>query len=71
MNMNILEELQSLDLNERYRPLAVPVFRAAAVGMCLAAIVATVAGLYMFVYQEKMPVLEKCRSRRNRTSRHL
>jgi type IV pilus assembly protein PilO len=55
MNMNILEELQSLDTNDIGRwPF---LFRASAV--VLAGIAAAVAGLYMFVYQEKIPLLEK------------
>ena len=53
--MNFLEELQSLDFNDIGRwPF---VYRAAAVG--LAGLVATIAGIYLFVYEEKMPVLEK------------
>ena len=52
---NLLEELQSLDMNDIGRwPF---VFRAAAVA--IAGVVATIAGLYLFVYQEKMPLLEK------------
>jgi type IV pilus assembly protein PilO len=55
MNMNILEELQSLDTNDIGRwPFF---FRAGAV--VLAGIAAAIAGLYMFVYQEKIPLLEK------------
>ena len=55
MNMNILEELQSLDTNDIGRwPF---LFRAGAV--VLAGIAAAIAGLYMFVYQEKIPLLEK------------
>lgn len=53
--MNYIEELQRLDTNDIGRwPF---VFRAAAVG--IVAVVATVAGLYLFVYQEKVPLLEK------------
>ncbi|MDB4307958.1 type 4a pilus biogenesis protein PilO [Gammaproteobacteria bacterium] len=53
--MNILEELQSLDLNDIGRwPF---VFRAAAVA--IAGVVAMSAGLYLFVYEEKMPILEQ------------
>ena len=56
--MNIVEELQSLDLNDIGRwPF---IFRAAAVG--IAAVIATAAGLYLFVYEEKIPVLEKAES---------
>lgn len=53
--MNLLEELQNLDLNDIGRwPF---VFRAAAVA--LVAVIATIAGLYLFVYEEKIPVLER------------
>lgn len=53
--MNFLDELQSLDFNDIGRwPF---VYRVAAVA--LAGVVATVAGLYLFVYEEKMPLLEK------------
>ncbi len=53
--MNFLDELQSLDFNDIGRwPF---VYRVAAVA--LAGVVATVAGLYLFVYEEKMPSLEK------------
>jgi type IV pilus assembly protein PilO len=53
--MNILEEVQSLDLNDIGRwPF---VFRAAAVA--IAGTVAISAGLYLFVYEEKMPILEQ------------
>ena len=53
--MNLVEELKALDVNDIGRwPF---VFRAAAV--VLAGIVATMAGLYLFVYEEKIPVLEK------------
>lgn len=56
--MNILEELQSLDINDIGRwPF---IFRAAAVA--LAGVIATIAGLYMFVYEEKVPLLEKAES---------
>ena len=53
--MNILEELRSLDLNDIGRwPF---VSRAAAVA--IAGTVAISAGLYLFVYEEKMPILEQ------------
>jgi type IV pilus assembly protein PilO len=53
--MNFLEELQSLDFNDIGRwPF---LYRAAAVA--LAGVVATMAGVYLFVYEEKMPLLEK------------
>ena len=53
--MNFLEELQSLDFNDIGRwPF---VYRAAAVA--LAGTIATIAGIYLFVYEEKMPLLEK------------
>jgi type IV pilus assembly protein PilO len=53
--MNLLEEIQSLDTNDIGRwPF---IFRAAAVA--IAGVMATVAGLYIFAYQEKMPLLEK------------
>lgn len=53
--MNIIEELQSLDMNDIGRwPF---VFRAAAVA--IVAVIATGAGLYLFVYEEKVPLLEK------------
>ena len=55
MNLNFLEELKSLDLNDIGRwPF---IFRAAAV--VLVCVIATGAGLYLFVYEEKVPVLEK------------
>ncbi len=55
MNFNLLEELRALDLNDIGRwPF---VFRAAAVA--IAAVVVTGAGLYLFVYEEKIPLLEK------------
>ena len=55
MNINILEELQSLDMEDIGRwPF---LFRAAAVALVCIAV--TVGGLYMFVYQEKIPLLEK------------
>jgi len=55
MNINLLEEIKSLDLNDIGRwPF---MFRSAAV--VLAGLIATGAGLYMFVYEEKIPVLEK------------
>jgi type IV pilus assembly protein PilO len=53
--MNFLDELQSLDFNDIGRwPF---VYRAAAVA--LAGVVATMAGIYLFVYEEKVPLLEK------------
>lgn len=56
--MNFFEELQSLDFNDIGRwPF---VYRAAAVA--LAGTVATIAGIYLFVYEEKMPLLEKAES---------
>ena len=52
--MNFLEELKNLDFNDIGRwPF---LFRAAAVAVTFA--IATGAGVYFFVYQEKMPVLE-------------
>ena len=56
--MNLLEEIKSLDMNDTGRwPFA---FRAAAVA--ITGVLATVAGLYVFAYQEKMPLLEKAES---------
>lgn len=53
--MNFLEELQNLDFNDIGRwPF---VFRASAVA--LVGVIAIVAGLYLFVYEEKIPALEK------------
>ena len=53
--MNFLDELQSLDFNDIGRwPF---IYRAAAVA--LAGAVATIAGIYLFVYEEKLPLLEK------------
>jgi type IV pilus assembly protein PilO len=53
--MNLLEELQNLDMSDIGRwPF---VFRAAAVA--IVAVIATVAGLYLFVYEEKVPLLER------------
>jgi type IV pilus assembly protein PilO len=53
--MNIVEELQSLDINDVGRwPF---LFRSAAV--VVTAVAATVAGGFLFVYDKKMPVLEK------------
>ena len=53
--MNFLDELQSLDFNDIGRwPF---IYRAAAVA--LAGAIATIAGIYLFVYEEKMPLLEK------------
>ena len=54
----LIAEIQALDTNDIGRwPF---VFRAAAVGITAA--VAMVAGLYLFVYEEKLPVLEKAES---------
>lgn len=56
--MNLLDELQALDFNDIGRwPF---LYRAAAV--VLAGVVATIAGIYLFVYEEKMPALEKAES---------
>jgi len=53
--MNLLEELQNLDMNDIGRwPF---IFRAAAVA--IVAVVATAAGVYFFVIEEKVPVLER------------
>ena len=53
--MNFLDELQSLDFNDIGRwPF---IYRAAAVA--LAGAVATIAGICLFVYEEKLPLLEK------------
>jgi type IV pilus assembly protein PilO len=53
--MNLLEELQNLDMSDIGRwPF---VFRAAAVAMV--AVIATAAGIYLFVYEEKVPLLER------------
>ena len=53
--MNLLEELQALDMNDIGRwPF---VFRVAAIA--IVAVIATGVGLYLFVYEEKVPVLEK------------
>jgi len=58
MNTNILEELQSLDMNDIGRwPF---LFRAAAV--VLAGVAITIAGVYTFVYKEKIPLLEKAQA---------
>ncbi|MCP3999864.1 MAG: type 4a pilus biogenesis protein PilO [Gammaproteobacteria bacterium] len=55
---NFLEEIQSLDPNDIGRwPF---LFRASAVAVV--AVVAMMAGLYLFVYEEKIPVLEKAQS---------
>lgn len=55
MSMNVLEEIKSLDLNDIGRwPF---MFRSAAVA--IAGVIATGVGLYMFVYEEKLPLLEK------------
>ena len=57
--MNLLEEIKSLDLNDIGRwPFP---YRAAAVA--LVAVIATIAGLYLFVYEEKLPVLEKAEAK--------
>ncbi|MGI9291722.1 MAG: type 4a pilus biogenesis protein PilO [Gammaproteobacteria bacterium] len=59
MDIKILDELQSLDMNDIGRwPF---VFRAAAV--VIAGVAATVAGLYMFVYEDKVPMLEKAEAK--------
>ncbi len=59
--MKLLEELKALDFNDIGRwPF---VFRASAVVM--AGVIATVVGLYLFVYQEKIPVLEKAGAEEN------
>lgn len=56
--MNYVEELQRLDFNDIGRwPL---IFRTAAVA--IVAVVAIVGGLYYFVYQEKVPLLEKAQA---------
>jgi type IV pilus assembly protein PilO len=53
--MNILEEVQALDINDVGRwPF---IFRAAAV--TIVGVAAAIVGLYMFVYEEKVPLLEK------------
>jgi len=53
--MNLLEELQNLDMSDIGRwPF---VFRAAAVA--IVAVIATAAGTYLFVYEEKVPLLER------------
>jgi type IV pilus assembly protein PilO len=53
--MNLLEELQNLDMSDIGRwPF---VFRAAAVA--IVAVIATAAGTYLFVYEEKIPLLER------------
>ncbi|MDP6437001.1 MAG: type 4a pilus biogenesis protein PilO [Gammaproteobacteria bacterium] len=58
MNLSFIDELRSLDLNDIGRwPF---LFRAAAVVLVM--LVATGAGLYLFVYQEKIPLLEKAQS---------
>lgn len=55
MNMNFLEELQNLDINEIGRwPF---LFRA--IFVTLAFVVATAGGYYYFVFEQKMPVLER------------
>ena len=56
--MKLLDDLQSLDLNDIGRwPFG---FRAGAVA--LTAVIAMIAGLYLFVYQDKLPLLEKAAS---------
>jgi type IV pilus assembly protein PilO len=58
MNVDFLEELKSLDFNDIGRwPF---VFRAAAVALTF--FVATSGGVYWFVYEEKVPVLEKAQA---------
>jgi type IV pilus assembly protein PilO len=58
MNLNYLDELRNLDLNDIGRwPF---VFRTAAVAIVM--VLATSAGLYLFVYEEKIPVLEKAQT---------
>jgi type IV pilus assembly protein PilO len=58
LNTNFLEELQNLDVNEIGRwPL---VFRA--IFVALAFVVATSGGYYYFVFEQKMPVLERAES---------
>ena len=58
MNFDFLEELRSLDLNDIGRwPF---LFRAAAVAVTF--IIATGAGVYFFVYEDKFPVLEEAQN---------
>ena len=58
MNFDFLDELRNLDMNDIGRwPFA---FRAAAVVIVM--VIATSAGLYLFVYEEKVPVLEKAQN---------
>jgi type IV pilus assembly protein PilO len=58
LNTNFLEELQNLDINEIGRwPL---IFRAIFVALAFA--VATAGGYYYFVFEQKMPVLERAES---------
>lgn len=58
MNRGFLEDLQSLDLNDIGRwPF---IFRATAVVLVM--MIATAAGLYLFVYEDKLPQLEKAQS---------
>ena len=58
LNTNFLEELQNLDINEIGRwPF---VFRA--IFVALAFVVATSGGYYYFVFEQKMPVLERAES---------
>jgi len=58
MNLNFLEEIRNLDMNDIGRwPF---VFRAAAV--VLVTLIATSAGIYLFVYEEKLPLLEKAQA---------
>jgi len=53
--MNFLEEIRQLDINDIGRwPF---VFRAAAIG--LAFVVMSIGGLYYFIYEQEMPVLER------------
>jgi type IV pilus assembly protein PilO len=58
MNLDFLEELKSLDFNDIGRwPF---LFRAAAVALTF--MIATGGGVYWFVYEEKVPVLEKAQA---------
>lgn len=58
MNLTIIDDLRNLDLNDIGRwPF---VFRVAAVVLVM--LVATGAGLYLFVYEEKIPLLEKAQA---------
>jgi type IV pilus assembly protein PilO len=58
MNINFLDEIRNLDMNDIGRwPF---IFRAAAV--LLVTVIATSAGLYLFVYEDKIPLLEKAQA---------